>query len=78
MRGIEVCIGTQIKRNHQICIVELNQFKYIAGVLKNYGMEDCKPISTRFESRLKLIKNKYKKNKGRRWLKFFLNQGLGT
>jgi hypothetical protein len=61
---IEFCIDIQILKNHQLCIVELNQSKYINGVLKNYGMENCKPISTPFESRLKLIKGQYKKNKG--------------
>jgi hypothetical protein len=61
---IEFCIDIQILKNHQLCIVELNQSKYINGVSKNYGMENCKPISTPFESRLKLIKGQYKKNKG--------------
>jgi len=75
---IEFCIGTQIKRNHQLCIVELNQSKYINGVLKNYGMENCKPISTPFESELKLIKDQFQKNKDKRWLKFLINRGLGT
>jgi len=63
---IEFCIGIQIKRNHQSCIVELNQSKYITSVLKNYGLETCKPISTPFESRLKFIKYQYHKNKGKR------------
>jgi hypothetical protein len=66
MGEIEFCIGTQTKRNHQLCIVELNQFKYNNGVIKNYGMENCKPIFTPFESRLKLIKDQYPSSKKQR------------
>jgi hypothetical protein len=66
MGEIEFCIGTQIKKNHQLCIVELNQSKYKNDVLKIYSMENCKPIFTPFESRLKLIKDQYPSSKKQR------------
>jgi hypothetical protein len=35
MGEIKYYIGLQVKRNHELCIVELNQFEYIRDVLKN-------------------------------------------
>ncbi len=39
MGEIKFCLGIHIRRNCQLCIVELNQFNYINDVLKRYGME---------------------------------------
>jgi hypothetical protein len=49
MGEIKFCLGIPIKRNCQLCIVELHQFKNINDVLKRYNMENCKPISISFE-----------------------------
>jgi hypothetical protein len=57
MGEIEYCLGIQIKKNHQLHMMELNQSKYINDILKIYGMKNCKPISTPLEIGLKLIKH---------------------
>jgi len=45
MGEIEYCLGiTNLKD-----ILEFNQSKYINDVLKTYGIENCKPISTPLE-----------------------------
>jgi len=49
MGEIKFCLSIPIKRNCQLCIVELPQSKNINDVLKRYGMENCKPISISFE-----------------------------
>jgi hypothetical protein len=57
MGEIKYYIGLQVKRNHELCIVEFNQFKYRSDVLKIFGMENCKSISTPLELGSKLIKH---------------------
>ncbi len=38
-----------VKRNHETRTLTINQPKYLEGVLKRFGMQECKPVSTPLE-----------------------------
>lgn len=49
-------LGINIKRDGPTGKMRLTQRRYITDMLQTFGMEDCKPISTPFESNQKLTK----------------------
>jgi hypothetical protein len=50
------CLGVEFTRNQESKTITLNQGKYIEEMLKQFHMEDCKPIATPLEANLKLMK----------------------
>jgi hypothetical protein len=48
------CIGMRIRRDRQKGVVMLDQTKYIESLLKTFGMDDSKPVSTPIEPNIKL------------------------
>src|SRR5579871_1575270 len=49
-------LGIEIKRDRKNRTVSLSQLKYIEDILKKYGMENCRPISTPMDTNKKLSK----------------------
>lgn len=50
-------LGIEIIRNREEKSTLLSQRRYIDDILHRFGMEDCKPVATPFQSGNKLIKN---------------------
>src|SRR5579871_3495016 len=51
----------EIKRDRKNRTVSLSQSKYIEDILKKYGIENCRPISTLIDTNKKLSKAMYPK-----------------
>ena len=49
-------LGIEIKRDRKNKTISLSQTKYIEDILKKYGMENCRPISTPMDMNRKLSK----------------------
>ena len=46
---IHYCLGMSVKRDRKAKVLMINQKTYLENVLKKFGMQDCKPISTPME-----------------------------
>ena len=46
----DVCLGIQIRRNRKNRTLTIDQHAYVTKVLKEFGMEDSKPVSTPIDS----------------------------
>ncbi|KAH9318746.1 hypothetical protein KI387_020515, partial [Taxus chinensis] len=46
---IHYCLGIQISRDREKRKIHLSQESYIRNILKKFGMENCKPVSTPME-----------------------------
>ena len=53
---INYCLGMQIKRDRNEKVLKISQKAYLENVLKKFGMQDCKPISTPLESNARFEK----------------------
>ena len=53
---VHYILGMSIKRDRQKCTMYISQQNYVEGILKHFGMEDCKPISTPMENCAKFHK----------------------
>ena len=51
------CLGIQIQRNRDKKQMILHQTKYLADILKRFGMENCKAVATPQEQNTVLIQN---------------------
>ena len=49
-------LGIEIKRDRKNRIISPSQSKYVEDILKKYGMENCRPISTSMNMNKKLSK----------------------
>ena len=49
-REVHYILGMSIKRDRQNRNMYIGQQNYVEGILKRFGMEDCKPISTPMEN----------------------------
>src|SRR5579871_6968249 len=49
-------LGIEIKRDRKNRTVSLSQLKYIEDILKKYGIENCRSISTLMDTNKKLSK----------------------
>ena len=49
MGEVSYVLGMSVKRNRDERKLAINQSKYLEGVLKRFGMETCKPVSTPLE-----------------------------
>ena len=47
---IHHCLGMSIKRDRNAKVLMISQKTYLENVLKRFGMQDCKPVSTPMES----------------------------
>lgn len=56
MGNVENFLGLEIRRSSGI--LEITQQSYIEKILRNYGMQDCKPVSTPIACTLKWSKEK--------------------
>ena len=48
--GLHYVLGMTIRRNWNLKLLTIDQNVYLQNVLKRFGIEDCKPISTPLES----------------------------
>ena len=46
---INFCLGMSIQRDRKLGVLKINQTAYLQGVLKRFGMTQCKPVSTPME-----------------------------
>ena len=53
---VHYILGMSIKRDRQNRTMYISQQNYVEGILKRFGMEDCKPISTPMENFAKFHK----------------------
>ena len=53
MGEVNYVLGMAVKRNHESKTLSINQTTYLKGVLKKFGMENCKPVSTPMEVGMK-------------------------
>ena len=53
---VHYILGMSIKRDRQNCTMYISQQNYVEGILKCFGMEDCKPISTPIKNCVKFHK----------------------
>ena len=53
---VHYILGMSIKRDRQNRTTYISQQKYVEGILKHFGMEDCKTISTPMENIVKFHK----------------------
>lgn len=53
---IKCFLGMQVERNREEGVMRISQKQYMESLLRRFGMDDCKPVSTPIESRLKLHK----------------------
>ena len=53
---VHYILGMSIKRDRQNRAMYISQQNYVEGILKRFGMEDCKPISTPMENCAKFHK----------------------
>jgi len=51
------CLGVKITRDHNNNVIYLDQESYVDQVLKNFGMDDCKVVSTPIESKVEKVTN---------------------
>ncbi len=49
MGEVSYVLGMSVKRNRETRTLTINQPKYLEGVLKRFGMQECKPVSTPLE-----------------------------
>ena len=49
MGEVSYVLGMSVKRNREARTLTINQPKYLEGVLKRFGMQECKPVSTPLE-----------------------------
>ena len=54
---VHYCLGIQIERKRTKKFMLLHQSKYLTSLLKKFGMEDCKPVSTPLDQSSKLLPN---------------------
>ena len=55
-REVHYVLGMLVKRNRHKRTMTINQENFLKGILKRYGMQDCKPVSTPLEARRKFQK----------------------
>ena len=53
---IHYCLGMAIERDRNAKVLMIHQKSYLKNVLKRFGMEDCKPISTPMDPNVKYDK----------------------
>ena len=53
---IHYCLGMAIERDRNAKVLMIHQKSYLKNVLKRFGMEDCKPISTPMDPNVKFEK----------------------
>ena len=53
MGEVNYVLGMTVKRNRESKTLSINQTTYLKGVLKKFGMENCKPVSTPMEVGMK-------------------------
>ena len=53
---IHYCLGMSIKRDRKAKVLMINQKVYLENVLKKFGMQDCKPVSTPMEASMRYEK----------------------
>jgi hypothetical protein len=51
------CLGLEISQDLEAGTVHISQKKYFQGVLKRFGMANCRPVSTPFPVGMKLTKD---------------------
>ena len=49
MGEVKYILGMLVKRNRERGKMTISQPKYLEGILKRFGMEQCKPVSTPLE-----------------------------
>ena len=49
MGEVSYVLGMSVKRNREARRLTINQPKYLEGILKRFGMETCKPVTTPLE-----------------------------
>lgn len=47
--GVNYILGMTVKQTRKSKTLSINQPKYVEGVLKRFGMKNCKPMSTPME-----------------------------
>ena len=55
-REVHYVLGMLVKRNRHKRTMTINQENFLKGILKRYGMQDCKPVSTLMEAERKFQK----------------------
>lgn len=58
MQELKYFLGLKVERNLKEGVLSINQSQYVRDLLKRFGMQDCKPVSTPLEVNLKLERNK--------------------
>ena len=53
---VHYILGMSIKRDRQNRTMYISQQNYVEGILKRFGMEDCKPASLSMENSVKFHK----------------------
>ena len=53
---LHYCLGVEFARDGRAKSITMSQAKYVEEVLKRFGMEDCKPIATPLDTKVKLEK----------------------
>lgn len=57
MKELGHFLGLKVERNMEEGTLTINQSQYVDSLLKRFGMQDCRPVSTPLEVNLKLEKN---------------------
>ena len=53
---LHYCLGVEFARDRVARTITMSQAKYMEEVLERFGMEDCKPIGTPLDTKVKLVK----------------------
>ena len=53
---LHYCLGVEFARDRVARTITMSQTKYLEEVLVRFGMEDCKPIATPLDTKVKLVK----------------------
>jgi hypothetical protein len=53
---LHYCLGVEFARDRAARTITMNKAKYVEEVLKRCGMEDCKPIGTLLDTKVKFVK----------------------
>jgi hypothetical protein len=53
---LHYCLGVEFVRDQAARTITMSQAKYMEEVLKRFGMEDCKPIGTPLDAKVKFVK----------------------
>jgi hypothetical protein len=56
LEELNYCLGVEFARDRAVRTITMNQAKYVEEVLKRFGMEDCKPIGTPLDTKVKFVK----------------------